>query len=229
MLGSGLDRSIPVLANPDLLQSDLCDEHWCNGFALLHPFAFRAHATGFQGFEDSGFLKADYGFPCRLSGAVGLGRDDFSHRDLCLHRLPDFGIDTAVLPALFVASGFSAGGAAVRLVAMAFGAQREDAPMHQLHVAEYPIILVEAMCIFMIAVSLITGTEAAQLAFTAFTTGTWSCVFWFGAIFIGMVVPITLSFFRSAFCFYTGCTAAIVGMMCLRLFILYAGQLNGLN
>lgn len=138
-------------------------------------------------------------------------------------------INTAVLPALFVASGFSAGGAAVRLVAMAFGAQCEDAPMHQLHVAEYPIILVEAMCIFMIAVSLITGTEAAQLAFTAFTTGTWSCVFWFGAIFIGMVVPITLSFFRSAFCFYTGCTAAIVGMMCLRLFILYAGQLNGLN
>ena len=49
LLGSGLDRSIPVLANPDLLQSDLCDEHWCNGFALLHPFAFRAHATGFQG------------------------------------------------------------------------------------------------------------------------------------------------------------------------------------
>ncbi len=48
---------------------------------FLHPFAFRAHATGFQGFEDSGFLKADYGFPCRLSGAVGLGRDDFSHRD----------------------------------------------------------------------------------------------------------------------------------------------------
>lgn len=138
-------------------------------------------------------------------------------------------INTAVLPALFVASGFSAGGAAVRLFAMCFGAQRSDSAMHALHVAEYPIILVEAMCIFMIAVSLITGTEAARAAFTAFTTGTWAWVFWLGAIFVGMIVPITLSFFRSAACFYIGCTAAIVGMMCLRLFILYAGQLNGLN
>ncbi len=43
----------------------------------------------------------------------------------------------------------------------------------------------------MIAVSLITGTEAAaQLAFTAFTAELGLCVFWFGAIFIGMVVPL---------------------------------------
>ena len=49
--------------------------------------------------------------------------------------------------------------------------------MHILHVAEYPIILVEAMCIFMIAVSLITGTEVAKIAFTAFTTGVWAWVF----------------------------------------------------
>jgi len=101
--------------------------------------------------------------------------------------------------------------------------------MHILHVAEYPIILVEAMCIFMIAVSLITGTEVAKIAFSAFTTGVWAWVFWLGAIFVGMIVPMTLSFFRSAACFYLSCISAIAGMMCLRLFILYAGQLNGLN
>ena len=83
-------------------------------------------------------------------------------------------INTAVLPALFVASGFSAGCAAIRLFAICFGAKREDSSMHILHVAEYPIILVEAMCIFMIAVSLITGTEVAKIAFTAFTTGVWA-------------------------------------------------------
>ena len=86
-------------------------------------------------------------------------------------------INTAVLPALFVASGFSAGCAAIRLFAICFGAKREDSSMHILHVAEYPIILVEAMCIFMIAVSLITGTEVAKIAFTAFTTGVWAWVF----------------------------------------------------
>lgn len=138
-------------------------------------------------------------------------------------------INTAVLPALFVASGFSAGCAAIRLFAICFGAKREDSSMHILHVAEYPIILVEAMCIFMIAVSLITGTEVAKIAFTAFTTRVWAWVFWLGAIFVGMIVPITLSFFRSAACFYLSCISAIAGMMCLRLFILYAGQLNGLN
>ena len=132
-----------------------------------------------------------------------------------------------LISALFVASGFSAGCAAIRLFAICFGAEREDSSMHILHVAEYPIILVEAMCIFMIAVSLITGTEVAKIAFSAFTTGVWAWVFWLGAIFVGMIVPITLSFFRSAF--YTSGLAAICGMMCLRLFILYAGQLNGLN
>lgn len=45
-------------------------------------------------------------------------------------------INTAVLPALFVASGFSAGCAAIRLFAICFGAQREDSSMHILHVAE---------------------------------------------------------------------------------------------
>lgn len=138
-------------------------------------------------------------------------------------------INTAVLPALFVASGFSAGCAAIRLFAICFGAEREDSSMHILHVAEYPIILVEAMCIFMIAVSLITGTEVAKIAFSAFTTGVWGWVFWLGAIFVGMIVPITLSFFRSAACFYLSCISAIASMMCLRLFILYARQLNGLN
>ena len=110
--------------------------------------------------------------------------------------------------------------------------------MHILHVAEYPIILVEAMCIFMIAVSLITGTEVAKIAFSAFaafTTGMWAQVFWVGAVGIGFLIPLALSFFGSkafrtgATAFYTSGLAAICGMMCLRLFILYAGQLNGLN
>ena len=108
--------------------------------------------------------------------AVDLGRDDFSHRDLCLHRLLisalirfayQYGCSSGAVRCFRFfcrRRGSSSGGDGI------FGAQCEDAPMHQLHVAEYPIILVEAMCIFMIAVSLITGTEAAQLAFTAFTT-----------------------------------------------------------
>ena len=112
-------------------------------------------------------------------------------------------INTAVLPALFVASGFSAGCAATKvLAAWLFG--------------------------------LVSGNAAAQAAFAAFTTGMWAQVFWVGAVGIGFLIPLALSFFGSkafrtgATAFYTSGLAAICGMMCLRLFIIYAGQINSI-
>jgi protein NrfD len=143
-------------------------------------------------------------------------------------------INTAVLPALFVASGFSAGLASIRLIgAGVFGADKHGADMHALHAAEWPIMAAEALCLFMIAVSLISGNAAAQEAFVAFTCGVWAQVFWIGAIGIGFLIPLVLNFGpkslkEGAGTFYFSALCAITGMMCLRLFILYAGQLNGL-
>lgn len=55
-------------------------------------------------------------------------------------------INTAVLPALFVASGFSAGCAATKvLAAWLFGADRHGSDLHVLHAAEWPIMAVEAL------------------------------------------------------------------------------------
>ncbi len=142
-------------------------------------------------------------------------------------------INTAVLPALFVASGFSAGCAATKLVAAwFFGDNRHGSDMHALHAAEWPIMAVEALCIFMIIIALLSGTEAAKMAIQAFTQGTWAQVFWVGAIGIGFLVPLVLSFFGSkttrdsAGVFYVSSIAVVCGMMCLRLFVIYAGQLN---
>lgn len=144
-------------------------------------------------------------------------------------------INTAVLPALFVASGFSAGCAATKvLAAWLFGADRHGKDLHVLHAAEWPIMAVEAMCLLMIMVALVSGNAAAQAASVAFTTGIWSQVFWIGAVGVGFLVPLVLSFFGSkafrdsAGAFYTSGIAAICGMMCLRLFIIYAGQINGM-
>ena len=59
-------------------------------------------------------------------------------------------------------------------------------------------------------------------------------VFWVGAVGIGFLIPLALSFFGSkafrtgATAFYTSGLAAICGMMCLRLFIIYAGQINSI-
>ena len=141
-------------------------------------------------------------------------------------------INTAVLPALFVASGISAGMAATKiLAACCFGAHEEDPDMHAMHQAEWPVMATEAFCLFMIAIALLSGNESAKLAFSAFTDGIWAVVFWVGAVGIGFGIPLTASIIagkrtESKVSFYFAGTCAIAGMMCLRLFILYAGQMN---
>ena len=95
--------------------------------------------------------------------------------------------------------------------------------MKLLHGAEWPIMAAEALCIFMIAVSLISGNAAAQAAVEAFVSGTWSTVFC-----VGFVLPVLLNFVKSTASFYLAGLCSVVGMLCLRHFILYAGQIFGL-
>ncbi len=142
-------------------------------------------------------------------------------------------INTAVLPALFVASGLSAGCAATKVVAVwLFGADRNSHEMHALHNAEWPIMAAEALCLLMIGIALACGDASMEAAAKAFTDGGWAQVFWFGAIGIGFIIPLIIQFggknVREGIGgFYTAGIAVICGMMCLRLFIIYAGQLNG--
>lgn len=156
--------------------------------------------------------------------------------DLCLYglfisaliRFPL--INQAVLPALFVASGLSAGMAATKAMAVGcFGDHIESVDQHLMHGAEWPVMAAEAFCLFMIAVSLVNGNAAAQGAVIAFTDGVWATEFWVGVIGVGFILPLLFGLMKqSRAAFYMGALASVVGMMCLRLFILYAGQLNGL-
>ena len=130
-------------------------------------------------------------------------------------------INQAVLPALFVASGLSAGTAAAKMVAAGmFGEDQHSADQKVLHGAEWPIMAAEALCIFMIAVALFTGN--------AFCTGTWATLFWVGVVGIGFVIPVVLCKAKGSGTFYLTGLCSVVGMMCLRLFILYAGQTYGI-
>ncbi|MGI2260440.1 NrfD/PsrC family molybdoenzyme membrane anchor subunit [Shewanella sp. GXUN23E] len=140
-------------------------------------------------------------------------------------------INTAVLPALFVASGLSAGAACAKMIAVRFFGEELHSPeMAMLHQIEWPVMFTEALFIFMIAVSLMTGNAGAQAAFAAFTDGIWASVFWLGVVAVGFGGPVLLNFatgnhFRhSATAFYLSGLCGVSGMMCLRLFILYAGQ-----
>ncbi|RTR40412.1 nitrite reductase [Shewanella canadensis] len=144
-------------------------------------------------------------------------------------------INTSVLPALFVASGLSAGAAAAKMLAV--GLFKEDlhsSDMKVLHGIEWPIMAAEILFIFMLAMSLFTGNAGMQSAFTAFHSGTWASVFWIGIVGIGFVGPLLLNFAtskafsHSAKALYMSGMCAVVGMMCLRLFIIYAGQNHGI-
>lgn len=139
-------------------------------------------------------------------------------------------INTAVLPALFVASGLSAGMACNQLGAVMLGESHESFDLHALHAAEWPVMAAEALCIFMIAFALMTGIESAQSAAGAFFTGFWAREFWIGVVGIGFMGPLLLALFKKS----TGTVVAtalcsMAGMMSLRFFILYAGQINAIG
>lgn len=140
-------------------------------------------------------------------------------------------INTSVLPALFIVSGISAGAASAKMLAVSmFKEELNSQDMKLLHGAEWPIMAAEMLFIFMIAMSLFSGNAGMQSAFAAFHTGDWAGVFWLGVVGVGFAGPLLLNFAtskrfsHSAQAFYASGVCAVSGMMCLRLFIIYAGQ-----
>ncbi|WP_028110435.1 NrfD/PsrC family molybdoenzyme membrane anchor subunit [Ferrimonas futtsuensis] len=141
-------------------------------------------------------------------------------------------INTSLLPALFIVSGLSAGAAMAKMVAVKwFGESLHSQDMTLLHGAEWPIMAVEAMFLFMLFSGLIFGAGPSQAATQAFSQGGWSSLFWGGVIGLGFVLPLMLNFAlgqkfaHSGRAFYLTGGSVICGMMCLRLFLLYAGQI----
>lgn len=99
-----------------------------------------------------------------------------------------------------------------------------------LFVAEWPVMVAEALCIFMIAFALMTGIESAQMAAKAFIDGFWATEFWVGVVGVGFICPVLIAFFKKSFAtVVASALCSVVGMMCLRFFILYAGQLNAIG
>jgi len=143
-------------------------------------------------------------------------------------------LNTAILPALFVASGLGAGNAASGLVAtLFFEEDQHSSDLGIIHKIEWPIMATEILFLGMLYVSLLIGNEAQKSTLGAFTGSEWSYLFWYGIVGIGFVIPIILNFFlgkkiaHTKEVFYVTCVAGIVGVLCLRIFILYAGQSFG--
>ncbi|SKB42668.1 NrfD/PsrC family molybdoenzyme membrane anchor subunit [Malaciobacter marinus] len=139
-------------------------------------------------------------------------------------------LNTSILPALFVISGLSAGTAALCIMAKrVFNENVHSSDMKILHKIEWPIMAIEILFLAMLYISLATGNEAGKIALAAFHEGSWSTVFWVGIVCIGFLLPIILNFSKkeqenSNSIFYISAMCSIVGVLCLRLFIIYAGQ-----
>lgn len=137
-------------------------------------------------------------------------------------------LNNAVLPYLFLASGTSSGIAAVMLVVLLVGKLKANSDeVHFLHKVELPTAIAEAVLLFAFFALLYSiGGDSALSADNALS-GFWGSVFWIGVVGLGLIIPQIVGRFahgKGALLFVS--LSVLVGVLCLRYFILYAGQLT---
>ncbi|WP_314284319.1 cytochrome c nitrite reductase subunit NrfD [Haemophilus sputorum] len=142
-------------------------------------------------------------------------------------------LNNPVLPALFLASGTSSGIAATFLMILIVGKLSGDSKeIHFIHKFEVPIMVTELGLLVAFFIGLHFGGADKQLALHNALTGTWGMVFWVGVFLIGILIPLIANLFGSHTVKYSPKFIILVsifdliGVFCLRFFILYAGQLT---
>ncbi len=147
-------------------------------------------------------------------------------------------LNTAVLPILFLVSGLAAGVAATRLLTA--GYYRVNPSTFDeglLHRIEWPVMFLEILLIAMLIVSLVLGNDYQKEAMAAFdvTRSQWAYLFWGGVVGVGFGVPLSLNFLfghkvaHSSFTMYASGISTLLGVLSLRLFLLYGGQTFGIH
>ena len=147
-------------------------------------------------------------------------------------------LNTAVLPILFLVSGLAAGVAATRLLTA--GYYRVNPSTFDeglLHRIEWPVMFLEILLIAMLIVSLVLGNNYQKEAMAAFdvTRSQWAYLFWGGVVGVGFGVPLSLNFLfghkvaHSSFTMYASGISTLLGVLSLRLFLLYGGQTFGIH
>ncbi|GAA4891711.1 NrfD/PsrC family molybdoenzyme membrane anchor subunit [Ferrimonas pelagia] len=139
-------------------------------------------------------------------------------------------LNTAVLPALFLASSIAAGSAGNSLVGYWLARHQPSDDLNQMHQLEYPVAFSEALCLVLLFVGLLFSGPAAQTAINALTNGAWAVLFWSAVVGLGLGVPVLANLFASkhwlhgrfASLLLPCCT--LVGVLAMRYFVVYAGQ-----
>lgn len=143
-------------------------------------------------------------------------------------------LNNPVLPILFLFSSLSSGAAAVMLFGiLGFKEPVNSASVKWVHSFERPVVMFELFVMVTFFTGLIfAGGRAEAAAWNAIGGGFWANWFWWGVILFGMLLPLALNAFcskevrhKSAFILLVT-TLSLVGVLMLRTFILYAGQMT---
>ncbi|AAP95322.1 cytochrome c nitrite reductase subunit NrfD [[Haemophilus] ducreyi] len=142
-------------------------------------------------------------------------------------------LNNPVLPPLFLASGVSSGIAATFLMILLVGKlSGESQEVHFMHKFEVPIMVTELGLIIAFFVGLHFGGGDKTLALQNALSGFWGMVFWIGVISIGILIPLVANLFahyklkHNVKFIVLVSVLDLIGVLCLRYFILYASQLT---
>ncbi|MGI9832047.1 cytochrome c nitrite reductase subunit NrfD [Vibrio vulnificus] len=143
-------------------------------------------------------------------------------------------LNNPVLPLLFLFSSLSSGAAACLMFGiLVFKESVKDPSVSWVHGFERPVVLFELFVLVTFFTGLIfAGGQAEMAAWNAISGGFWAQWFWVGVVLIGMLLPLTLNWLvpaevrhKHSYIFVVT-TLSMVGVLMLRTFILYAGQMT---
>lgn len=140
-------------------------------------------------------------------------------------------LNNPLLPALFLFSGVSSG-IAVALLAAALGPKGNihSREVHFLHRLETPVVWLEIFLLVAFFIGLGLGDDGKLRALSAaLGGGFWAWWFWLGVVGLGLVAPLLLKAFgwgKTYVHILLISGSSLCGVLLLRYFILYAGQMT---
>ncbi|MGB2078610.1 MAG: cytochrome c nitrite reductase subunit NrfD [Vibrio sp.] len=143
-------------------------------------------------------------------------------------------LNNPALPVLFLFSSVSSGAAACLLFGVVGFKESSHSPsVAWIHRLERPVVLIELFIIIAFFAGLyFGGGEKTASVINAIGSGFWATWFWCGVIAIGMLTPLVLNYLvpkkiTHNVLFITLVSGlSLIGVLMLRTFILYAGQMT---
>ncbi|CAJ1793432.1 cytochrome c nitrite reductase subunit NrfD [Aeromonas salmonicida] len=136
-------------------------------------------------------------------------------------------------PVLFLVSGISSGIASTILLAVTlFNEDHHSQGVSFVHGFERPVLAVEVLLLVCFFTGLYFGGGQKEVAmWAAIGSGFWAQVFWLGVVGFGMLLPQLLSLLPAQMRQRNGhlvlvCSLTLMGILLLRYFVLYAGQMT---